>query len=703
MTSPAVSVIIPVYNAEKYLKECLDSVLGQSLESIEVICVDAGSQDGSLAILNAYAQKDMRIQVISGLGRLDAGAARNAGLEKATGRYLSFLDSDDIFDPRMLEAACQRAEEDRADIVVFQAQQLDMRTGAVTPMPWSLVTENCPPKRSFAPEEMAERLFNSFENWTWNKLFSAEFIRGAGIVFQSIRRTNDMAFVWEALARARRVSLLPETFVSYRVGTGTSLQQTNDQSPDAFWDAYLETQRRLKAAGLYETYEQSFVNKVLSGCLYNLNSVKSDSAYQDILFRLRYEAQALGLREREESYFYEPQKYQSFLKVAPAPYKAPDTPREPLVSVVLPCLNSREYIRECVNSVLTQTLEQLELLIVDAGSTDGTLEIARQYESLDPRVRVICSDQRSYGYQMNLGLKAAKGKYLGIVESDDYVQPQMFEELYEKAEANRLEVLKGNYTIFTGSRNRRQYKRMTVNRDRSLYNRVIDPARTPKAFESYVVSWSGIYSVAFLREHAIWHHESPGASFQDNGFWFQVFTQAHRVMFCPCNHYMLRRDNPGSSIYNAAKARCMFKEYDFIRDFLTKHPDLEEKYAPLCALKRFKNSLWAYNTLVQPEGQDAYLKEFADHFKALTAAGEIDPDLYTPQEQDLLKLLLADPALFKVRAAKGNVPVEYQTAAISSSNLLRKMKSLFRLIFSGDLSALKNSVLENLAALKLKK
>ena len=78
MTSPAVSVIIPVYNAEKYLKECLDSVLGQSLESIEVICVDAGSQDGSLAILNAYAQKDMRIQVISGLGRLDAGAAWTA-------------------------------------------------------------------------------------------------------------------------------------------------------------------------------------------------------------------------------------------------------------------------------------------------------------------------------------------------------------------------------------------------------------------------------------------------------------------------------------------------------------------------------------------------------------------------------------------------------------------------------------------------
>ena len=129
----------------------------------------------------------------------------------------------------------------------------------------------------------------------------------------------------------------------------------------------------------------------------------------------------------------------------------------------------------------------------------------------------------------------------------------------------------------------------------------------------------------------------------------------------------------------------------------------KKKYAPLCALKRFQNSLWAYNTLVQPEGQDAYLKEFADHFSALKAAGEIDPALYTPQERDLLKLLLTAPALFKVRAAKSNVPVEYQTAALSSSNLLRKVKSLFRILFSGDLTALKHSVMENLAALKLKK
>ena len=110
-----VSVIIPVYNVEPYLKQCMDSVVGQTLKDIEIICVDDGSTDNSLDILREYAAEDSRIQIIE-QKNAGAGAARNNGMRYATGKYLSFLDSDDFFEPRMLEKAYDLAEKDQADL-----------------------------------------------------------------------------------------------------------------------------------------------------------------------------------------------------------------------------------------------------------------------------------------------------------------------------------------------------------------------------------------------------------------------------------------------------------------------------------------------------------------------------------------------------------------------------------------------------------
>lgn len=102
----------------------------------------------------------------------------------------------------------------------------------------------------------------------------------------------------------------------------------------------------------------------------------------------------------------------------------------------------------CMDSVLGQTLRDIEILCVDAGSTDGTAEILREYAERDPRVTVLLSDRKSYGYQMNLGMDAAKGKYMGIVETDDWAEPDMFETLFAAAEADRLDVAKAGYYLY---------------------------------------------------------------------------------------------------------------------------------------------------------------------------------------------------------------------------------------------------------------
>ncbi|MCQ2958500.1 MAG: glycosyltransferase, partial [Candidatus Gastranaerophilales bacterium] len=122
---PEVSVIMPVYNTEKYLRECLDSIINQTLKDIEIICVDDGSKDDSGKILDEYAQKDNRIKVIHNKNQ-GAAPSRNQGISIAQGKYLSILDSDDIFDTNMLELLFNKAEQNDADITICKSQGIDM-------------------------------------------------------------------------------------------------------------------------------------------------------------------------------------------------------------------------------------------------------------------------------------------------------------------------------------------------------------------------------------------------------------------------------------------------------------------------------------------------------------------------------------------------------------------------------------------------
>ena len=119
-----VSVIVPVYNAEKYLPQCLESILSQTLKKIEIICVDDGSTDGSSRILEQYAANDCRIQHVR-IENHGAGYARNIGLLRAAGEYLFFLDSDDYIAQTTLEDAYSYAQSIAADVVAFGASYVD--------------------------------------------------------------------------------------------------------------------------------------------------------------------------------------------------------------------------------------------------------------------------------------------------------------------------------------------------------------------------------------------------------------------------------------------------------------------------------------------------------------------------------------------------------------------------------------------------
>ena len=286
-TMSQVSVVVPVYNVEKYLRKCLDGILSQTLKDIEVIVVDDGSTDSSLSILREYEKKDGRVQVVSRQNG-GAGAARNTGLELAKGRYLFFHDPDDFSSPQMLERLVANAERYNSDVVVAGRKLYDNVTASVIKevhLPKHVISARQP----FDYRDVADRFFASFGFAPWNKLFRRDFIADAGLRFQEIPRTNDMYFVNVALVSARRISALDEALYYYRMNVKSSLQANNDKTPLMFFKSWNAIRMKLVEQNILESVYRSYAFAALTSSIQNLLSLRSEYNFRLVYDRLRRE------------------------------------------------------------------------------------------------------------------------------------------------------------------------------------------------------------------------------------------------------------------------------------------------------------------------------------------------------------------------------------------------------------------------------
>lgn len=309
-----VSVVIPVYNAEEHLHECLDSVVNQTFADIEIICVDDGSKDGSPEILREYEVSDSRIQVIC-QENSGAGAARNAGLRQATGEYLVFLDSDDFFEPDMLETAVKGAEQYQADFVVFGSDQYHMDKQEFVSVNWVVRKKDIPPYQPFTYRQLTDNVFKTFVGWAWDKLYRRSFVEEHGLWFQEQRTTNDMLFVFSALVLAKRIAYVDKVLAHQRRGKQETLSVTREKSWHCFYHALTALRKRLEDEGIYWELEQDYINYALHACLWNLNTLK-EPTHQLLEDKLCGEwFEALGIAGRGNSYFYNQKEYDQYQKL----------------------------------------------------------------------------------------------------------------------------------------------------------------------------------------------------------------------------------------------------------------------------------------------------------------------------------------------------------------------------------------------------
>lgn len=308
-----VSVIIPVYNAEKYLRDTLSDAVGQTLREIEIICVDDGSTDRSAEIVEEYAKKDARVRLVRQKNQY-AGVARNNGMVHADGEYLVFWDADDRFDHAMLEKMYIRITQTQADICVCNANVLDEATGDQIRSQSYLVTGYLQGVQEYSRRTHPGYLFNIATNVPWNKMFRAAFVREHGLQFESRSRANDVYFVMMAFYLAEKIAVLDKRLVTYRANNESSLTGTLSQTPLCAIEAFDAVRQKLTQLGGMDEPQivQSFDNRVLQSLLFGLHKCMQGKAFTEMYLYLKTEGFVrFGILPRED-YYYSEEAYRRF-------------------------------------------------------------------------------------------------------------------------------------------------------------------------------------------------------------------------------------------------------------------------------------------------------------------------------------------------------------------------------------------------------
>ena len=493
---PAVSVIISNYNYGKYIGECFDSILAQTFQDFEVIVVDDCSTDDSIAVIESYAPKFegrltlTKMKTNSGGG----GKPRNIGLKHSNGEYVFFMDADDVFTKTALEEMYTVAKKYKADVVYCEKYLMSSGIGEEFTKNINLA-EGRMQKPPFVEEptietnDLAERVNKAINinYWmtAWLRLVSRKLLIDNNIKFSLLIASNDFNWTLKVLFHSKRFLRVPnacyirrihDESVSFRERTPSewihkwmdrtirSLKDMDDfmgkikffkENPtyrhnilDYFvkadiW-ATFNRSGNLPPLDVYNAFRQYFgeylgEQDVLVSllCSYLIDQIKrhkdkKQKISQDAKKRIHeLEAEIKKLQPRHDN------------KVVSV--RSDNTTKAPAISVIIPIYNLEEYVGECLDSVLMQTFQDFEVIVVDDCSTDNSFAVVEKYApKFDGRLTLAKTEKNSGGagyVPRNIGLDMARGKYVFFLDSDDFILLSALETLYKLAQEYDADVV----------------------------------------------------------------------------------------------------------------------------------------------------------------------------------------------------------------------------------------------------------------------
>lgn len=472
------SIIVPVYNSAKYLRECLESLINQTYKDIEIVCVNDGSTDNSLSILNEYAKKDSRIKVIC-QNNGGTSSARNLGYKNSNGEFVTFVDSDDYLDLNTYEIALNAIGD--SDLLCFGIKVF----GKVNREQRNF--DSIYYRIKFQGEQVVtKRKIMRTDASASNKIFRRNILDKYKISFPEGYYYEDAEFFYKYTVNCNKIYYLQEYFYNYRRSEKSIMAETFQGTPKAIdhlfivkhiFDYYVNFNKLKDNKDLFLWIFRNYFNMAYKNSDKNTKPIVLKMATE---YAFEFDKQlnmksnfikVLKEKNYNNAYIPDLKWYQKIYKSKKI-YDAFNNRRllikyflgfrfitnqkkqcaHPRISVIMPAYNAETYIRDAINSILTQTYSDFEFIIINDGSTDNTANIVREYN--DNRI-VFIDNKNNQGLinVLNYGLSIAKGEYIARMDADDISYPQRFEKQVKFLDKHEDVGVVGSWFKAFGSRN----------------------------------------------------------------------------------------------------------------------------------------------------------------------------------------------------------------------------------------------------------
>ena len=476
-----VSVIVPIYNSEKYLTQCLDSIINQTLKDIEIICINDGSTDKSLSILKKYSSIDNRIKIISTENK-GAGAARNLGLELATGKYIAFVDADDWIAEETYEILYSKLNSSNLDLIIFQMINYIESSGNLVET--KLYNHECfknhriTEKSIFNHEDTKEYLFE-IPVCPVSKLYNKDFLDKHDIRFPEGHLFEDNAFFYNAYFKTKKCGFISK-HLYYRRRHDDSVTQKLDMKKLDIVKATNEILNVFMNNNTYETYKYSVINHTFSMLLewFSKSPLKLKNDFYKVIktnfigFHELLCDFKINLNEKYLNIFHISLKHENFIdfyseyKLNTTNYTIYDCGNEYelhsekynkfksnnksyKITVIIPIYNNEQIIKRTLRSIEKQSfgIENIEVLMINDASNDNTPEVINEYADKFESFKAIHIKEGtgSPGTPRNIGIKEATASYIIFLDHDDFFDIHALETLYNVITSKDLDIVYGTY------------------------------------------------------------------------------------------------------------------------------------------------------------------------------------------------------------------------------------------------------------------
>lgn len=461
---PLLSVVVPVYGVERYLDDCLNSLVDQDLSQEIIVVIDA-SPDRSVVIAREFEASYDQVRVVENPVNIGLGAARNVGLRHARGKYVTFPDSDDMVVPGAYASLVASLERSGSDFATAYADEFGTKSGRHrywTTRPAAYATGAEGATLADLPELV-------YDHTAWTKVFRREFLVHEDIRWPEATKCEDVVPSMRAYAAASAFDVLPLCMYLYRRRPGSITTALTSSRTILDWAVQVrEAFRVLDGVGVPEAV-QLFVEKVMryevASRIKSLDEVDGETRLMatTLVTELLEASEAATLRrvptptlraalgllagpEPEARHDGLPAALLEALSLtADGPGSAPAAQTGPMVSVVMPTFDVDPWIDACIRSVLEQTMGDLELVVVDDHSTDGTWEKVLDWARRDARVVPVRNPGSGGAQARNAGLELAAGRYVIFCDGDDLVPRHAYRTLLDLAESSAADVTVGGF------------------------------------------------------------------------------------------------------------------------------------------------------------------------------------------------------------------------------------------------------------------